>query len=381
MADLTEPEDPSDRAAALHEQALALRGGGAFTEAEVACREAVALFEGAEGADSPNLANALIDHGDLLTSLDRLEQAAAAGDRALAILRPLVDRVKDEDGDDVPVTVQDELVGLTVRAYTNRATTHRARGELAEAEAACRYALALAETRLPDDDLLIAATLNSLAVVHKFQGRYAEAEPLYQRALAIAEVAGDVRHRATLLHNLGGLAHARGDFATGEPLARRSVELREALLGADHPTTAADRAAWAALLEGQGRWVDAERAYTEALSVFDRRLGPTSLEVASALSGLAGVQNARGATADAERSYRRALAIRDAKLPASHFDLGITLNNLAILLLDRGERTESEALLVRAHAIFLTALGPAHPHTLAVGETLASLKPSSSTAR
>jgi len=374
---MTEGDEPGDRAAALHESALALRAEGDFTGAEGAVREAVALFESAEGPDSPNLANALIDHGDLLASLDRLDEAALAGERALAILRPLVDRT--DAG--IPPDLHAELVRLTIRALTTRAATHRMRGDLAEAEVGCRRALALAEAWLPDDDLLSAEALNSLAVVHKFQGRYDEAEGLYRRALGIVEGAGDDRDRAMLLHNLGGLAHARGDFATGEPLARQSVSLRASVLGEDHPTTAADRAAWAALLEGLGRLSEAEREYSEALAVFERRLGAHSLEVASTLSGLAGVQHARGASPPAERSYRRALAIREAMLPTGHFDLGITSNNLAMVLLDRGAQDEAEALLARAHAIFAAALGPEHPHTRSVGSTLDSLKPSSSTAR
>ncbi|HEX2657087.1 MAG TPA: tetratricopeptide repeat protein [Polyangia bacterium] len=374
---MTEGDDVGDRAAALHERALALRAAGAFSEAAEAVGEAVALFERAEGCASPNLANALIDHGDLLASLDRLDESANAGERAIAILRPLI-RTSAADAD---ADVQAELVRIAVRAHTTRAVTHRMRGDLAEAEAGCRSALALAEARLPADDLLTAEALNSLAVVHKFQGRYADAEALYRRALAIVDRAGDDRDRAMLLHNLGGLAHARGDHAAGEPLARQSVELRERLLGADHPTTAADRAAWAALLEGVGRLAEAERAYADALAVFERRLGAHSLEVASTLTGLAGVQRARGAAGDAERAYRRALAIREARLPAEHFDLGITLNNLAMVLLDRGAEDEAAPLLRRAHAVFTAALGPQHPHTGAVASTLDSLKPSSSTAR
>jgi tetratricopeptide (TPR) repeat protein len=35
----------------------------------------------------------------------------------------------------------------------------------------------------------VAMTLNNLAVLYKFAGKYAEAEPLYQRALAIFEAA------------------------------------------------------------------------------------------------------------------------------------------------------------------------------------------------
>ena len=363
-------EDAATRAAALHEHAIVLREAGSFADGLVACREAVALFEAAEGPGSANLANALVELGRLLEVCDLLDEAGPPVDRALAILYPILNPMLDVSDGEADPSIVEELLRLTIRAEETRGSVWRCRGFLGEAEAACRRALALAEAHLPADDALIAETLNSLGVVHKFQGRYDDAEPLYRRALVIVKTAGADDDEATLLHNLGGLAHARGDFATGEPLARRSVELREAAHGADHPTTAADRAAWGALLEGLGRLDDAQRAYTEALAVFEARLGPRSLEAASALSALGAVHHARGDYEDAERAYRRSIDIREQTLGPDHFDLGLTLNNLAMLLVDHGSRSEALQLLMRARAIFTRGLGPDHPHVRAVVENI-----------
>ena len=56
--------------------------------------------------------------------------------------------------------------------------------------------------------------------------RFDEAESLYRRALAIAERIGERRLIASVCHNLGGIAHARGDHAAGIRWARRSVQVR-----------------------------------------------------------------------------------------------------------------------------------------------------------
>lgn len=363
-------DDPGARAAELHEQAILLRERGAYRDAEAICREAVAIFRAAEGDDSPNLANALVEHARLLLLVDRLGEAGPPADEALGILRALVDA--PTVADDLPADVLDELVRLTVRAEGVRASVLRSGGRLDDAEAGARRALALAEERLPAGDPLIAEALNELGVIHKFQGRYDDAEPLYRRALALAESADMLDDAATLYHNLGGLAHARGDHATGEPLARRSVELREATLGREHPTTAADRAAWGALLEGLDRLTEAEQAYREALAVFEATLGPGSLEAASALTALGGVLHQRAHLDDAERAYRRALEIRQSLLSATHFDLAMTLNNLGMLLVERGALDEARGLLARAHDAFRAGLGAAHPHTQAVARNLAA---------
>lgn len=371
MADVD--EERAEEAARLHEEAIGLREAGRHAEALSACGRSVELFEKAEGDDSPNLANALIEQGVILDGLDRHTEAEAAFDRALGILGPLVGagEALEGEGDDrdeaaIDPGTLDDLTRLTIRASVARADVVRKRGRLEEAAVASRAALAEAERRLPSDDLLVAEALNALGVICKFAGRFDDAEPLYRRALAIVENGGGgPDHVATLLHNLGGLAHSRGDFATGEPLARRSIEVRQSAWGAAHPAVAADREAWGGLLEGLGRLAEAEQAYRESLAVFEATLGPQSLEAASSLSALASVQHSLGRHDEALASYLRALAIREAKLPPSHYDLGITLNNLGMLLDELGRRADARSAVRRAHAILLAALGPDHPHTRA----------------
>ena len=72
--------------------------------------------------------------------------------------------------------------------------------------------------------------------------------PEPESAVAAAGQAGEARALlAVLYHNLGGLEHARGAFASGKPLARRAVDIRTRTLGPEHPDVAADMAALAPL--------------------------------------------------------------------------------------------------------------------------------------
>src|SRR3954454_10162226 len=103
----------------------------------------------------------------------------------------------------------------------------RRAGDLNGAERAYRRALAAAERHLPADDLGAARVRNDLGVVLKYTGGYDEAATLYEHAHA-AFLAGlgpahpDV---AMVLHNIGGLAHARGRPAEGESAARAAVSI------------------------------------------------------------------------------------------------------------------------------------------------------------
>ena len=70
-------------------------------------------------------------------------------------------------------------------------------------------------------------------MTYKYVGRFAEADDAYgERGRSSRRCQGtDPEDLAALFHNLGGLAHARGDFEAAEPLARRAIEIRSQALG------------------------------------------------------------------------------------------------------------------------------------------------------
>jgi tetratricopeptide (TPR) repeat protein len=124
---------------------------------------------------------------------------------------------------------------------------------------------------------------------------------------------------ATVLHNMGGLAHAAGRPADGEPDARRVVRIREAGLGVEH-RDAADRAALAAILDALGRHDEAAELLEGALVVFERTLGPDHHEVGVTLANLGAIDARRGDLDSAGRRLRRALAIKQRTLGSRRVD-------------------------------------------------------------
>ena len=75
-------------------------------------------------------------------------------------------------------------------------------------------------------------------------GDYARAEPLYLQSAALWRKAygGDVNSEklnhpsyATSLNNLANLYKAQGDSAKAEPLYRQALEIRQKVLGRQHP--------------------------------------------------------------------------------------------------------------------------------------------------
>ena len=332
-----------------HEQAIALRAAGNFAAAERACRRAVAGYEAVEGRRHPDVANALVELGLILEARDQLREAARCQRRALDILAR--DRSRDPD-----------IARLSIRARTALASIDRVLGAYAAANRGYQAALAIIRRRFGPRDRYVCGVLNDLGVLRKAQGRYDEAVAFYRRALPLIP-RSDRDARATLAHNLGGIEHARGNYARAEPHARRSVQLRAALHGAAHPAVAADVAALAAIVDARGRLTEAAALYRRALAVFTRKLGTRSLEVGLNLASLAAVEQRRGGRARARGLYARALAIQERLLGRDHADVAMTVNNLAVLERDAGRLERSATLFRRAHASFRRALGDRHPHT------------------
>ena len=82
-------------------------------------------------------------------------------------------------------------------------------------------------------------SLNNLAVVLGSKGDYEGAEPLYRRALEIREKVLGREHpdTATSLNNLAVLLENKGDYEGAEPLYRRALEIYEKVFGKEHPNT------------------------------------------------------------------------------------------------------------------------------------------------
>ena len=367
---LPQSRDPVDTAVELHEAALTSAASGDLNAAQDAIEKALRLLEEACGGEHPDVANILNARGLIAEQLGELETARQSFSRAEQICL-------GHTGDETDVDTLADIARIRVQALINLGNLERVAGNYEMAGQVLDQAVRLARNVLSADDLDTSNALNALGMWCKFTGRFARGREVYQQALIILRqnFGDDDSHPAiaSLYHNLGGLEHGAGDFAAGEPFARKSVAIRLAALGDQHPDYAADVAALAALLADLGKLDEAETLYHEALAIFERQFGHEHYEIAVTLHNLAAVAVAREEMDRAAELYAKAADLKGRLLGLEHPDFALTRHNQAVLYLDLEREDEARVACHEALKIFEKNFVSTHPTLVACREVAAQL--------
>jgi CHAT domain-containing protein/Tfp pilus assembly protein PilF len=201
------------------------------------------------------------------------------------------------------------------------------------------------------------------------------AERLFRRTVAIRQKVLGPEHpdTATSLSKLGSLYYSTGSYSKAAPLLQRALAIREKALGPAHPSTTTSLNNLAALYDVTGEYARAEPLYLRALTIRQEVLGPEHPDTATSLNNLAMFYYSTGAYGKAEPLFQRAVAVFEKARGPEHADTATSVNNLAMLYLATGAYDEAESLLQRALAIDEKARGPEHPDTATRLNNLASL--------
>ncbi len=222
---------------------------------------------------------------------------------------------------------------------------------------------------------LIARLNNRVGLYIQNRLRYNEAEILYRKALEIRQKVLGEEHPGTAMsiNNLAYLLQTTGRYEEAEPFCRKALEINQKVLGEEHPDTAMSINNLAELLKATGRYEEAESFCRKALKIYKKVLGEEHPDTAGSINNLAGLFQVTGRYEEAEPFCRKALEIYKKVLGEEHPDTTKSINNLSYLLQDTGRYEEAELLYRKALKIRKKVLGEEHPDTATSINNLATL--------
>jgi serine/threonine-protein kinase len=336
--------------------------------------------------------------GEVLSSLDRLDDASAPLERSVSLRRstPGTDpldlsesldqlgrlRLRETRLEEAESIFREASALSGEAGPAGRASLGGALGGLAEVmmatnrldSAALLYDSALTLTRavLPTDSSALGSLLNGRAVAAQRAGDYTASLGFMQESYELKRAALGADHPAALidLGNLGFLTFRTGAPADAVPLLRDASEGLRATLGPDHPQLAGALANLGRALAASGRLDEAIAVGEEAVAIVRRRSPEPTLEVAMYGDNLAGQYSQAGRMAEAEASYWEAYQIMDRQLGANHPNTAAELSRFATVRCRRPDVTDAvrgEALAnhERAIAVIDSVLPPDHPQRVA----------------
>jgi CHAT domain-containing protein/Tfp pilus assembly protein PilF len=247
-----------------------------------------------------------------------------------------------------------------------------------EDAAAGRYEIQMAELRVAteDDHALHEARKLSAAIVRLYRAsKYDQARRLGEHAWEIRERVLGPEHPdvASSLYDLANLYWIKGDYAKAEPFYQRALTISEKALRRAHPDVSNSLNDLANIHFIKGEYAKTEQFYQHILTIGEKALGLEHPEVARYLNNLATLYRVRGSYAKAEPLYQRALTIGERALGPDHPDVAHSLTNLGILYREGGNYVRAEQFLQRALTIRQKVLKPEHPRIAVLLTDLANL--------
>jgi len=362
-------------ATCLNNLASLYRYQGKYLEAESLFQQAIAINRTALPPNHPVLATCLNNLAKLYESQSRQSEAELLYKEQLAKAEmveewkqlneqcvELYNSGKYYEPEAIPIAEQAITFALQLwgKSHANVASSlnilaelYRYQGRYSEAEPLLQQAIAIDRIALPTNHLYLGRDLNSLAVLYGCQGRYPEAEPLLQQAIEIVKIALPTNHPflASSLNNLAEVYYYQGRYPEAELLFQQAIEIIKIALPTNHPYFASSLNNLALLYHSQEKYSEAESLYQQAIAIDKIALPANHPSLARDLNNLAGLYDSQGRYSEAELLYQQAIAIDKIALPANHPSLARDFNNLALLLAKTDRPKQAFKLMLKVSKI------------------------------
>jgi serine/threonine-protein kinase len=301
-------------------------------EARLLARLAEAALERADlRGDLPLRAELLETRGNLANDAGELDEAVALLRQALAIRRQLQPPVPHRLA---------ATEGNLARALSNA-------GKNGEARVHYREAVDIIRRHVGDQHPLLAISHLNLGVTYiETEGDMAEARKHFLAALAILDKVPDHRTYPTALANLGELENQVGNRDQAATYMKAALAIRLRRLGPDHPEVARSEQSLGTSLRDDGDAAGALEHHRRALAIYEKSLGRESADHAVCLSEIGEDLRRLGRPAESLDHQRRAIQVLSGA--GQPLLLATARGAQGLALFDLGRRREAIPLLERA---------------------------------
>jgi tetratricopeptide (TPR) repeat protein len=313
----------------------------------------------AQHEDATDVVRAGFQLGSAIDQLLELGLMRAEANRMLWLHRLVIAFTRERMGQR-----REQVQAAVERALCAEAERLNARREPAALRGWHVHLRFVTDAALPRGDAAAADLCHTLAE-HLYQtGDYQGACVYHERALNIRQVVLGTDHPTTArsLTQLGKALLDSGNAANARPCLEQALAIQRAILG-DHNDTATTLNLLGFLLQHQGELAAAQQCHEQALRMWRSVLGAEHPAVVDSLCNLAFIEYAEGNLDAAHTLLKQALAVQRQASGDEHPETARLLTNLGDLLLTQKKLGEAEDVLNQALAIQERKLGADHPET------------------
>lgn len=226
------------------------------------------------------------------------------------------------------------------------------------------------------DKVSIASLLNKMGNVYYDQGNYEKALECNIKALEIRENVLGKEHPDTAMtyNSIAVVYDDQGNYEKALEYHKKALEVREKVLGKEHLDTAMTYGNMANVYDDQGNYEEALRYNDRALKIYRKVLGEEHSDTAMVYNNIGLVYYHKGNITKAMECYDKSLQIRENVLGKEHPQTAIVYYNIANVYVKQGNLEEALNYFEKALGIFIEKLGEDHPKTKTVKKDIEMLK-------
>lgn len=296
----------------------------------------------------PSLGSTLMNMGDAYKRLGKFEESLFTLKKSIKLFEQ----------------VYGENHLKTAQAYENVGILYKEKEQYDDAEFYYKKTLAIRLENYSDQHPEIGFTYNNLGDLYNTQGDYYRALDYFFSALSIFEKADygeKMLDIAGISQNIGLAYSYMSEFLKAANYYNKSLEIREDILGKEHPLVALTLMNLGVLYHQQNKFEKARETYDKAYSIYKTVIGENSAELSQISNNIGMIATEQDKFNEALTYHNKAIEIELVRKDTFSFDLAEAYQGKAIANYNLRDSVSSIENFLKAEKIYASNFENGHP--------------------